>query len=147
MQIFKNETRTAFKGPAEWFTGAVRVEMLFSPTDPARTSAGNVTFEPAARTAWHIHPLGQMLIVTAGRGFIQKWGEAPQAIGPGDVVWIAPNEKHWHGAAPTSALTHIAIQESLDGSAVAWLEQVSDVQYLNEAHALPHEQSTMNNTQ
>jgi len=132
MQVFKNAARTGMKGPTDWFTGMVRVEMLFTPTEPARTSGGNVTFEPNARTAWHVHPLGQMLIVTAGSGFIQKWGEALQSINPGDVVWIAPNEKHWHGAAPSTAMTHIAIQEAQDGSAVTWMEHVSDEQYVKQ---------------
>ena len=131
MQVFKNATRDTFSGPSDWFTGSVHVEMLFTPTEPARTSGGNVTFEPNARTAWHSHPLGQMLIVTAGSGFIQKWGEEPQPITIGDVVWIAPNEKHWHGATPQSSMTHIAIQEALDGSTVTWLEHVSDEQYSN----------------
>ena len=133
MQVFKNQARTTMQGPADWFSGAVRVEILFNPTEPARTSAANVSFEPGARTVWHSHPLGQMLVVTAGSGFIQKWGEALQPINPGDVVWIAPYEKHWHGAAAHTAMTHIAIQEALDGSSVSWMEHVSDMQYASQA--------------
>jgi quercetin dioxygenase-like cupin family protein len=116
-------------GPAERFTGAVRVDPLFPARDPARTSSGSVTFEPGARSAWHTHPLGQILIVTAGVGRVQQWGGAVQEIRPGDVVWIPPAVKHWHGAAPTTAMTHIAIQEHLDGKVVDWMEKVSDEQY------------------
>jgi quercetin dioxygenase-like cupin family protein len=116
-------------GPADRFTGAVRVDPLFPARDPGRTSAGSVTFEPGARSAWHTHPLGQILIVTAGVGRVQQWGGAIQEIRPGDVVWIPPNVKHWHGAAPTTAMTHFAIQEQLDGKVVDWMEKVSDEQY------------------
>lgn len=116
-------------GPAEYFTGAVRIDRLVEAPEPARIVAVNVTFEPGARTAWHTHPLGQTLVVTAGVGRVQLWGGPVQEIRPGDVVWIAPGEKHWHGAAPTTAMTHIAMQEKLDGKAVDWLEKVSDAQY------------------
>jgi len=117
------------KGPADWFTGSVRVDMLFQPHDPARTSGGSVTFEPGARTAWHEHPLGQTLIVTAGYGFVQRWGSSLETIRPGDVVWIPAGVKHWHGASTDTSMTHIAIQEALDGKVVDWLEYVSDDQY------------------
>jgi quercetin dioxygenase-like cupin family protein len=117
------------KGPADWFTGTVRVDMLFDASDPARVSGAHVTFEPGARTAWHTHPLGQTLIVTSGCGRVQRLGGLIEEIHPGDVVWFAPGEKHWHGAAPTTAMTHIAIQEKLNGSAVEWMEHVTDEQY------------------
>jgi quercetin dioxygenase-like cupin family protein len=117
------------KGPPEYFTGAVRIDPLFQPTAPARAVGACVTFEPGARTAWHTHPLGQTLIVTAGCGFAQRWGGPVEEIRPGDVVWFPPGEKHWHGAAPATAVTHIAIQESLDGKTVDWLEHVTDEQY------------------
>ncbi len=117
------------KGPAEWFTGTVRVDPLFKAPEPARVSGGLVTFEPGARTLWHTHPLGQTLIVTAGSGRVRDWGGPIEEIQPGDVVWIPPHVKHWHGAAPTTAMSHIAIQEQLDGSGVEWLEKVSDEQY------------------
>jgi quercetin dioxygenase-like cupin family protein len=120
------------KGPEDWFTGTVRIDPLFDRTDPARVSGASVTFEPGARTAWHTHPLGQTLIVTAGLGWAQKEGEAVQEIRPGDVVWFAPGEKHWHGASAKAAMTHIAIQEKLDGKVVDWMEKVSDRQYVNE---------------
>jgi len=116
-------------GPADQFTGAVRVDPLFPARDPGHTSSGSVTFEPGARSAWHTHPLGQILVVTAGVGRVQQWGGAVQEIRPGDVVWIPPSVKHWHGAAPTTAMTHIAIQEHLDGKVVDWMEKVSDEQY------------------
>ncbi|SEP32733.1 Cupin domain protein [Rhodospirillales bacterium URHD0017] len=116
-------------GPADRFTGAVRVDPLFPARDPGRTSSGSVTFEPGARSAWHTHPLGQVLIVTTGAGRVQQWGGTVQEIRPGDVVWIPPNVKHWHGAAPATAMTHFAIQEHLDGKVVDWLEKVSDEQY------------------
>ena len=122
-------SRASTKGPADWFTGAVRIDPLF-PATPPRARAGNaVTFEPGARTAWHTHPLGQTLIVTAGCGRVQREGGPIEEIRPGDVVWFPPGEKHWHGAAPTTAMTHIAIQEALDGKAVDWMEKVSDEQY------------------
>ena len=120
---------TARNLPARDRTGTVRIDPLFSPPDPARASGGSVTFEPGARTAWHAHPLGQTLIVTAGCGRVQREGGPVEEIRPGDVVWIPPRMKHWHGAAPTRAMTHIAIQEKLDGKAVDWLEKVTDEQY------------------
>ena len=131
MEIRQSGSQPSAQGPAEYFTGAVRVDFLFTPNEPDRTSGAYVTFEPGARTAWHTHPLGQTLIVTAGCGQVQLWGEAAQTIRPGDVVRIAPGEKHWHGATPTTAMTHIAIQEQIDGSAADWLEKVSDTQYLS----------------
>ena len=117
------------KGPAEYFTGTVRIDPLFQAHDPARALGASVTFEPGARTAWHTHPLGQTLIVTAGCGLVQRWGGPIEEIRPGDVVWIPPGEKHWHGATATTAMTHIAIQEQLDGKSADWMEQVSDEQY------------------
>jgi quercetin dioxygenase-like cupin family protein len=129
MNVQRAGSQPSGKGPAEYFTGTVRIDPLFSATDPSRVSAGVVTFEPCARSAWHTHPLGQKLIVTAGCGRVQRWGEPSEEIRPGDVVFIAPGEKHWHGAAPTTAMTHIAIQETLDGRNVDWLEKVSDEQY------------------
>jgi quercetin dioxygenase-like cupin family protein len=116
-------------GAPDRFTGSVRVQSLFDPTDPSRASGGVVTFQPGARSAWHTHPLGQILIVTDGVGWIQQWGSPVQVIRKGDVVWIPPGIKHWHGATPTSAMTHIAVQESLNGVAVNWLEQVTNEQY------------------
>lgn len=129
MEIKRSGSQPAAKGPADWFTGTVRIDPLFPTHDPARAAGASVTFEPGARTAWHTHPLGQVLIVTAGGGRAQTWGGAIEEIRPGDVVRFAPGEKHWHGAAPTTAMTHLAIQEQLDGKAVEWLEQVSDEQY------------------
>src|SRR5579862_6935489 len=129
MEIKRSGSQPSDKGPAEWFTGNVRVDPLFDAHDPARTSGANVTFEPGARTAWHSHPLGQTLIVTAGCGRVQRWGGPIEEIRPGDVVVFAPDEKHWHGAAPTTAMTHIAIQEHLNGKPVEWMEKVSDEQY------------------
>lgn len=129
MDIRRSGSQPSAKGPADWFTGAVRIDPLFPAASPARTAGNAVTFEPGARTAWHTHPLGQALIVTAGCGRAQKWGGPVEEIRPGDVVWFAPGEKHWHGAAPATAMTHIAIQETLDGKGVDWLEQVSDEQY------------------
>ncbi len=129
MEIKRNGSQPSGKGSPDWFTGAVRVDPLFTAPDPARGRGASVTFEPAARTAWHTHPLGQTLIVTAGCGRAQRWGGPIEEIRPGDVVWFPPGEKHWHGAAPTTAMTHIAIQEALDGKVVEWLEQVSDEQY------------------
>jgi quercetin dioxygenase-like cupin family protein len=117
------------KGSAEYFTGTVRIDPLFKTDPPARVAGVTVTFEPGARTAWHTHPLGQNLIVTAGCGLAQRWGGPIEQIRPGDVVWFPPGEKHWHGATPTTAVTHIAIQEQLDGKAVDWMEKVSDEQY------------------
>ena len=129
MEIKRNDTRPSSKGPADYFTGTVRVEPLFEATAPARVRGANVTFEPGARTAWHTHPLGQTLIVTAGSGLVQRLGGPIEEIHPGDVVWFPPGEKHWHGASPKTAMTHIAIQEALDGKTVEWLEKVSDEQY------------------
>lgn len=129
MDISKCGTQASMKGPEEWFSGTVRIDPLFPTNEPARASGGSVTFEPGARTAWHKHPLGQTLIVTAGCGRVQRWGGPIEEIRPGDVVWIPPHEKHWHGAAETTSMTHIAIQEQLDGKVVEWLEKVSDEQY------------------
>jgi quercetin dioxygenase-like cupin family protein len=129
MNISRSGSRGSNKGPADFFTGAVRVDPLFSAQDPARTGGASVTFEPGARSAWHTHPLGQTLIVTAGSGWVQAWGLPPQEIGPGDVIWTPPGEKHWHGAKATTSLTHIAIQEALNGKVVDWMEKVGDDQY------------------
>jgi quercetin dioxygenase-like cupin family protein len=129
MNIKKNGTQASAKGPADWFTGTVRIDPLFQPVDGTRAAGGNVTFEPGARTAWHVHPLGQTLIVTAGCGLVQFWGEPIAEIRPGDVVWIPAGVKHWHGAAPATAMTHIAIQEQHEGKFVDWEEHVSDAQY------------------
>lgn len=129
MEIKRSGSQPSGKGPAEWFTGTVRIDPLFQTKEPARAAGASVTFEPGARTAWHTHPLGQTLIVTAGCGRTQCWGGPMQEIRPGDVIWFPPGEKHWHGAAPTTAMTHLAIQEQLDGKTVDWLEKVSDEQY------------------
>jgi quercetin dioxygenase-like cupin family protein len=129
MNIKRNGAQPSSRGSAEWFTGTVRIDPLFQPSAPGRLGGASVTFEPGARTAWHTHPLGQTLIVTAGCGRVQRWGSSVEEIRPGDVVSILPGEKHWHGATPTTAMTHIAIQEYLDGRAVDWMEQVSDEQY------------------
>jgi quercetin dioxygenase-like cupin family protein len=129
MEIRRAGSQPSGKGPADWFTGAVRVDRLFEAPQPARIVAASVTFEPGARTAWHTHPFGQTLVVTAGCGRAQRWAGPIEEIRPGDVVWFAPGEKHWHGAAPATAMTHIAIQEKLDGKTVDWLEHVSDAQY------------------
>jgi quercetin dioxygenase-like cupin family protein len=129
MDIRRSGSQPSSKGPAEYFTGTVRIDPLFAAADPARVVAASVTFEPGARTAWHTHPLGQTLMVTAGRGCAQHWGGPIEDIRPGDVVSFAPGEKHWHGAAATTAVTHIAIQERLDGKTVDWMEKVSDEQY------------------
>src|SRR5262245_56609213 len=129
MDITRIDSRPSDKGPAEWFIGTVRLDPLFRAPDPARVAGAAVTFEPGARTAWHTHPLGQTLIVTAGCGRAQRWGGPIETIRPGDVIWIAPGEKHWHGGSPTTAMTHIAIQERLDDKAVDWMEHVSDEQY------------------
>ncbi|MCC9074620.1 cupin domain-containing protein [Litorilinea aerophila] len=130
MQIIRNGSQPSARGSAEWFTGAVRVDPLFQAPEPARVRCASVTFEPGARTAWHTHPLGQTLIVTAGRGRVQRWGGPVEEIRAGDVVWFEPGEKHWHGASPTTAMAHIAIQEALEGKTVEWMEQVSDEEYL-----------------
>ncbi|HEY4733635.1 MAG TPA: cupin domain-containing protein [Gemmatimonadaceae bacterium] len=129
MEIKRVGSTPSAKGPADWFTGTVRIDALFQAPQPARVAGAAVTFEPGARTAWHTHPLGQTLLVTAGLGRAQREGEAIQEIRPGDVVWFAPGEKHWHGASPTMAMTHIAIQEALDGKPVDWMEKVTDEQY------------------
>ena len=129
MEIKRAGTQSSWKGPAESFTGTVRIDPLFPLVDPMRASASAVTFEPCARTNWHTHPLGQRLIVTSGCGRVQRWGGEIEEIRPGDVVLVAANEKHWHGAAPATAMTHIAIQEALDGKVVEWLEPVTDDQY------------------
>ena len=129
MNITRNGSLPSRPGPSEYFTGAVRIDSPFQRTVPARVAGAIVTFEPGARTAWHTHPLGQTLIVVSGVGRVQRAGEAIEEIRPGDVVWIEPGEKHWHGAAPTTAMTHVAIQEQLDGTAVEWMEQVTDQQY------------------
>ena len=129
MEIKRNGSQASRSGPADYFTGTVRVDPLHEAPDPARVVAASVTFEPGARTAWHTHPLGQTLIVTAGCGRVQRWGGPVEEVRPGDVVWFPPGEKHWHGAAPTTAVTHIAIQEALDGKAVDWMEHVTDEQY------------------
>ncbi len=129
MQIKRNASQPSGKGPGDWFTGSVRVDPLFEAPDPARMRCATVTFEPGARTAWHTHPLGQTLIVTSGLGWAQSEGGPVEEIRPGDVVWFPPGEKHWHGASPKSAMTHIAIQEALDGKVVDWMEHVNDRQY------------------
>jgi quercetin dioxygenase-like cupin family protein len=129
MEIKRSGSQPSGKGPGEWFTGAVRIDPLFSSPDPARVAGALVTFEPGARTAWHTHPLGQTLIVMTGRGRVQREGGPIEEIRPGDVVWFAPGEKHWHGAAPTTAMSHIAVQEKLDGKTAEWMEKVTDEQY------------------
>jgi len=129
MDIKRSGSQPSGKGPDEYFTGTVRIDPLFQVPDPARVAGASVTFEPGARTAWHTHPLGQTLIVTAGSGFAQRWGGPIEAIRPGDVIWFPPGEKHWHGAAAATAMTHIAVQERLDGKVVNWMEKVSDEQY------------------
>jgi quercetin dioxygenase-like cupin family protein len=131
MDIKRSGSQPSSKGPDDWFTGTARIDTLFQPTAPARAVSINVTFEPGARTAWHTHPLGQTLIVTDGCGRVQRWGGAIEEIRPGDVVWFAPGEKHWHGATSTTAMTHIAIEEELDGKWADWMEKVSDEQYSN----------------
>ena len=129
MEISRNGSRPSRKGPAEYFTGSVRIDPLFEPKEPARAAAALVTFEPGARTAWHTHPLGQRLIVTSGLGWTQVEGGAVQELRPGDVVWCPPNVRHWHGATPGTAMSHIAVQESLNGKVVDWMEKVTDDQY------------------
>ena len=129
MEIKRAGSQPSGKGPAEYFTGAVRIDSLFQAHAPARAAGASVTFEPGARSAWHTHPLGQTLIVTAGCGLAQGWGGPIEQIRPGDVIWFPPGEKHWHGATATTAMTHIAIQEQLDGKAADWMEKVSDEQY------------------
>ncbi len=129
MEIQRVGTQPSASGPSEWFTGRVRIDSLVQAPDPARVLAASVTFEPGARTAWHTHPLGQTLVVIAGCGWVQRAGGPVEEIHPGDVVWIAPGEKHWHGATPSTAMTHIAIQEKLDGKVVDWMEHVTAAQY------------------
>ncbi|MBY5531859.1 cupin domain-containing protein [Rhizobium leguminosarum] len=129
MEIKRSGSQPSAKGPADWFTGSVRVDPLFAATSPARAAGASVTFEPGARTAWHTHPLGQTLIVTSGCGRVQREGGPVEEIRAGDVVSFAPGERHWHGASPTTAMTHIAIQEQLDGKVVDWMEHVTDAQY------------------
>ena len=129
MDIKRNGAQPSAKGPADWFTGVVRIDPLFQAPAPARVAGASVTFEPGARTAWHTHPLGQTLIVTFGVGRVQREDGRIEEIRPGDVVWFSPGEKHWHGASPTKAMTHIAIQEALNGKVVDWMEKVSDEQY------------------
>ncbi|MEE4481589.1 cupin domain-containing protein [Serratia ficaria] len=129
MKIQRSGSLPSQRGPESYFTGQVRIDAPFAGTEPARVGGATVTFEPGARTAWHTHPLGQTLIVTQGRGWIQVWGEAVQEMNPGDIVWIPEGVKHWHGATPDTAMTHIAIAESLNGSPVTWMEKVSDAQY------------------
>jgi quercetin dioxygenase-like cupin family protein len=129
MRVTRNGSQSSAKGPSDWFTGVVRIDQPFQATEPARVGGAVVTFEPGARTAWHTHPLGQTLIVTAGCGWAQRDGGPVEEIHPGDVIWFDAGEKHWHGATPTTAMTHIAFAEKLDGKVVDWLEKVSDEQY------------------
>jgi quercetin dioxygenase-like cupin family protein len=129
MDIRRSGSRPSGKGPAEYFTGTVRIDPMFEAADPARVVGVSVTFEPGARTAWHTHPLGQTLVVMSGNGRTQRWGGPIEEIRPGDVVWFPPGEKHWHGASASTAMTHIAIQERLDGKTVDWMEKVTDAQY------------------
>ena len=129
MEIKRNGSQPVNKGPADWFTGNVRIHPLFDAPDPARVAGARVTFEPGARTAWHRHPLGQTLIVISGVGRAQRWAGPVEEIHPGDVIWFPPGEKHWHGASPTTEMIHLAIQEKLNGKAVEWMEKVSDEQY------------------
>jgi quercetin dioxygenase-like cupin family protein len=135
MEISRNGTRASVPGPEAWFTGRVRIDPLFDAVDPARASAASVTFEPGARSAWHTHPMGQRLIVTSGAGWTQIEGGPIEEIRPGDVVWCPPGVKHWHGATPTTAMTHIAIQEAKDGKVVDWLEKVGGAEYSKEGEA------------
>ena len=129
MKIDRNGSRPSTRGAQDYFSGSVRVEPVFQVGEPMRLNAGSVTFEPGARTAWHKHPLGQTLIITAGLGWVQTEGGQIEEVRPGDVVWFPPGEKHWHGATPSTAMTHLAIQESLNGKNVDWMEKVSDAQY------------------
>ena len=129
MEIKRVGSRSSVKGSADWFTGTVRIDPLFEAAEPGRVHGANVTFEPGARTAWHKHPLGQILIVISGLGLAQREAGLIEEIRPGDVVWFSPNEKHWHGATPATAMTHIAIQEALDGTSVDWMEKVTDAEY------------------
>ena len=129
VDIKKSGSQTSVKGPAEYFTGAVRIDPQFEAPEPARVVVATVTFEPGARTAWHTHPLGQTLIITAGSGLAQRWGGPVEQLRPGDVIWFPPDEKHWHGASATTPMTHTAIQERLNGKTVDWMEKVTDEQY------------------
>jgi quercetin dioxygenase-like cupin family protein len=129
MDIKRSGSQPSSKGPTDGFIGTVRIDTMFQAHDPARATGAYVTFEPGARTAWHTHPLGQTLVVTAGGGLVQRWGGPIEEIRPGDVIWFPPGEEHWHGATATTAMTHIAIQEQLDGKSVDWMEKVSDEQY------------------
>jgi quercetin dioxygenase-like cupin family protein len=129
MEIKRSGSQPSGKGPVDYFTGMVRIDPLFDAPAPARVLGASVTFEPGARTAWHTHPLGQTLIVTSGLGWAQRWGGPKEEIRPGDVIWVPPGEKHWHGAAATTAMTHIAIVEQLNGTSAEWMEKVSDEQY------------------
>ena len=131
MKIIRSGSLPSLRGPEAWFTGAVRIDAPFQATEPASVGGATVTFEPGARTAWHTHPLGQTLIVTQGRGWLQEWGKAAEILNQGDIAWIPPGVKHWHGASAQTAMTHIAIAESVNGSPVAWLEKVTDEQYPN----------------
>ena len=140
MTIQRAGSNPSSKGPADWFTGTVRIDPVFKAEDPGRVAGASVTFEPGARTAWHTHPLGQTLLITSGLGRVQREGGPVEEVRPGDVVWFPAGEKHWHGASPKTAMTHLAIQESKDGSAVTWLEHVSDEQY--EERASPHIEQT-----
>lgn len=129
MKITRIGSQPSTKGPEDWFTGAVRIDSLFQPNESRRAASASVTFEPGARTAWHTHPLGQTLIITAGCGRVQREGDTIQEVYPGDIVWFDANEKHWHGASSTTGMTHIAIQENLNGKVVDWMEKVSDEEY------------------
>jgi quercetin dioxygenase-like cupin family protein len=131
MEIIKAGSQPSAKGPEDWFTGSVRIDPLFQPNESRRAAAAMVTFEPGARTAWHTHPLGQTLIVTSGCGWVQREGSLVEEVYPGDIVWFEANEKHWHGATASNGMTHIAIQESLNGKVVDWMEKVTDQQYNN----------------
>ncbi|MGN6552208.1 MAG: (R)-mandelonitrile lyase [Verrucomicrobiota bacterium] len=142
MNIQRIGSQPSNKGPADWFTGTVRFDSPFRGTDPARVMGVLVTFEPGARSAWHTHPLGQTLIVTSGCGWVQHWGGSVEEIRPGDIIWIPPGEKHWHGATPTTGMTHIAIHEQLDGKSVDWMEQVTDKEYKADSSAKPIEPRT-----
>lgn len=135
MEIKRSGSQPSGRGPADWFTGAVRIDPLFEAAAPARVRGAGVTFEPGARTAWHTHPLGQTLIITAGAGRVQREDGTVEEVRPGDVVWFPPNEKHWHGATPTNAMSHIAIQEALEGKVVEWMEHVSDEEYSAKAES------------
>jgi quercetin dioxygenase-like cupin family protein len=142
MEVKHSGSEPTSTGPEQWFTGTVRVAPLFTGADPSRMSCACVSFDPGARSAWHTHPCGQTLVVTAGRGFVQAWGGPIREIKPGDVIWTPPGQKHWHGASPACAMTHIAIQESLDGKVVDWMEKVTDDEYAK-AEGNHHQQRNM----